>query len=64
MSSWRRLEGVLEVLEGVLEVLGGVVEGLDCVLEAMLDQDNAKNQQNLENTWKIMKTFSKNLKTL
>ena len=42
MASWRRLEGVLEVLEGVLEALGGVLEGLDGVLEAMLDQDSTK----------------------
>ena len=42
MASWRRLEGVLEVLEGVLEALGGVLEGLDGVLEAMLEQDSAK----------------------
>ena len=42
MSSWRRLEGVLEVLEGVLEALGGALEGLGGVLVAMLDQDSTK----------------------
>ena len=33
-ESWRRLEGVLEVLEGVLEALGGALECIDGVLEA------------------------------
>ena len=42
MASWRRLEGVLEVLDSVLEALGGVLEGLDGVLVAMLDQDSTK----------------------
>ena len=42
MASWRRLEGVLEVLEGVLEALGGALEGLGGVLVAMLDQASTK----------------------
>ena len=41
-ASWRRFEGVLEVLEGVLEALGSILDGLDGVLEAMLDQDSTK----------------------